>query len=224
MNSSWRKKYLRNKSYYLSVAAQYRKRADIRAYLEILLSLVTVIIFAIFALRPTLITIAELIREIDAKKETIAKMDAKIKNLATAQALFDQQRNNVLLLNSAIPESPAPDSFSRQIEGLSNQYETAVSSINLGNASILGVKSKDDKNKKENVTPLPENAEGYEFSVAAITPVDQYSSLYSLLTDFEKLRRPAKIDNINLSVTKGEDTEKLNLTINGRLPYLKKEQ
>jgi hypothetical protein len=224
MNSSWRKKYLRNKSYYLNVAAQYRKRADIRAYLEILLSLITVIIFAIFALRPTLITIAELIREIDAKKATVAKMDAKIQHLATAQALFDQQRNNILLLNSAVPERPAPDSFSRQIEGLSNFYETTVSSISLGEASILGKVADKDKNKKENVTPLPENAEGYEFSVGAVTIVDQYASLYNLLTDFEKLRRPAKIDNINFTISKEEDVEKLNLTINGRLPYLKKEK
>ena len=81
MNQSWRREYLRYKSYFLNVMGRYKERADVKVYLEILLSLATISVFAIFALRPTILTIAGLLKEIETKKETLAKMDEKISNL-----------------------------------------------------------------------------------------------------------------------------------------------
>src|SRR3972149_11044320 len=100
MNPGWRNNYLRYKSYFLNVVGSYRERADIRVYLEILLSLVTVSIFSIFALRPTLLTIAHLTREIQSKQQTLKTMEDKIGNLGQAQSLYDRERAKIALLES----------------------------------------------------------------------------------------------------------------------------
>lgn len=221
MSNNWKKKYLKNRSYYLNVAAQYSKRADIKAYLEILLSLATVIVFAIFALRPTLITIAELIKEIDSKKDTVQKMDDKIQKLAKAQSLFDQQRPNILLLSAAMPDSASPDSFIRQVEGLSIKHQSSISDLTVGSSTILGAQSKEKELKEQDISPVPEGAGTLDFSVTAVVNINDYSAIYNLLKDLEKLRRPIKFDSLKIDVSSKEEIKSLNMNVSGRLPYLK---
>ena len=93
--TDWKKNYVRYRSYFLDIAGRYKERTDIRVYLEILLSLTTISIFSIFALRPTLLTIGGLIKDIEAKKATLVKMDEKMKNLSQAQNLYDQEREKI---------------------------------------------------------------------------------------------------------------------------------
>ncbi|MCK4588646.1 hypothetical protein KAT60_02400, partial [Candidatus Woesebacteria bacterium] len=88
MALGWRRGYLRYKSYFLNVIVVYKRRKDLRMFLEITLSLVTISFFAVFALKPTLLTIAELTKEIKTKEETVAKMDEKIQNLERGQQIY----------------------------------------------------------------------------------------------------------------------------------------
>ena len=59
----------------------YEDREDIRVFIELLLTLVAVFVFSVFAIRPTLNTIGGLTQEISSKKETIDIMDKKIANI-----------------------------------------------------------------------------------------------------------------------------------------------
>ena len=208
---------------------QYRERSDWRAYLEILLSLATISIFSVFALRPTLLTIAELVKEIEEKDKTLKTMDNKIQNLGKAQSLYDQQIGNIQLLeNHAIPKSPNADIFARQIEGLSNSHNVRISSISLGKAVILGEQPKmsnqdqaDDQKKTDET--FPEGASSLSFSVNGEIEIGQYAFLTTFLSEFERLRMPAKIDSFNLKLKEEEQEQQkiLTLIIEGRLPYLK---
>jgi hypothetical protein len=115
MALGWRKDYLRYRSYFLNIVNVYKQRRDVKAFLELILTLVTISFFALFALKPTLLTIIELLREIEAKEETVEKMDTKIQNLQQAQTLYIQEAARIKLLETAIPDKPAPDLFVRQI-------------------------------------------------------------------------------------------------------------
>ena len=106
MYPGWRNNYLRYKTYFLNVLGRYRERADVRVYLEILLSLTAISIFSVFALRPTLLTIAELIKEIESKKLTLTQMEEKINNLSQAQTLFDRERGKIVLLDTSKTSIP----------------------------------------------------------------------------------------------------------------------
>ena len=107
MALGWRKDYLRYRSYFLNIVGVYKQRKDLRMFLELLLTLVTVSFFAAFALRPTLLTIIELLKEIDTKEETLTKMSTKIQNLQQAQTLFLQEQSRISLLETTIPDTPA---------------------------------------------------------------------------------------------------------------------
>jgi len=216
MKPSWRKNYLRRKAYFLNMLQQYNKKPDIRAYLEILLSLATICTLAIFALRPTLITIAKLLKEIESKKNTIKIMDEKITNLRTAQSLYEQEKDRITLLNISIPEKPNPDMFARQIEGLSGKHQVGISRMSVGEATILG---KHSASKSKGAGSMPKETYGLRYSVNTSVDPNQYLQTVNFLSDFEKLRRPPKIDRLTFDIDKGEDDNKiLIMSIVGKLP------
>jgi hypothetical protein len=220
MGSGWRGNYLRYKSYFLNIIARYKERADIKAYIEILLSLATVSIFAIFALRPTLLTIAGLIKEIDSKKQTIEIMQSKIDNITKANNIYNLERNKINILLNAIPDTPNPEVYARQIEGLSGRYNLEISEIFIGEAVILGKKTGvTDKNKKD-LKKLPEGSISLSVSTTYKTGMDRYTSLVDAISNLESLRRPAQVDTIQIKTSTTEDKEKvLELSIDARLPY-----
>lgn len=215
MGPTWRKRYLRYKSFFLNVFEHYRARRDIRAYLEILLSLATISVFAIFALRPTLLTIAELIGEIESKKETVTIMDEKIKNLTKAQTLYDTERRRVELLGTAIPRSPMPQNLVRQIEALSSKHLTTILTMSMEEAVLLG---KEKERKDEKLKSWPE---GLGELALTVSNTADYLSLSNFLSDIESLRRPIKIDNLQFQPSETETGKILVLLVGGRTPYFK---
>lgn len=223
MNPSWRRNYLRYRSYFLNIVGRYKERADVKIYLEILLSLATITIFAIFALRPTLLTIAELIKEIESKEQTIATMDTKIENLSQAQTVYNQQRANVELLNSAVPTGPSPDGFVRQMEGLSAKHQVALRGLELDSVVVLGTQTSQNKSRKGDLEKLPGAAFTLPFQTSLFVPIEAYPSLSSFLEDIESLRRPAKIDRLVYTTSEQEGEEFLILSIEGRLPFFQEE-
>ncbi len=222
MNTGWRKNYLRYREYFLDIAAKYKERADLRAYLEIFLSLITVSIFSIFALRPTLLTIASLIKEIETKNQTLEKMQTKIENLSKAQTLFDRERSKINILFTSIPDQPYPDVYARQIEGLSKKYGLEIIKITAGEAIILGKDSKEvdkDVNSQDLKAPAS-NFKELPVSANYLAKVNQTLSLLNTISDFEKLRRPVKINSIKIkTLALEENTKMLELSIEATLPY-----
>jgi len=171
-------------------------------FLEILLSLATISFFGIFAIRPTLLTISQLVVDIKSKKETIATMDTKIKNLESAQQILLEETSRLPLLNTSVFDMPRPEVAARQFEGLANK--NAV--------KILGLSF-----EKTTLKPLPENSEAINLSVSA---TGSYQGLYSFLKDIENLRIPVQIDTVQIGASKGENETFLTLVISGRIPYL----
>jgi hypothetical protein len=219
MNPDWRKDYVRYRSFFLSMMSKYQERADIKAYLEILLSLGTVAIFTLFALRPTILTIAQLLKDIESKRQTLAIMDTKITNLAQAQSLYEQERSKIVLLESAIPKTSEPDIFSRQVEGLVGAHDINITSFTLEGGTILG-----STIPKSTGTPakdtLPEGAAETGFTLTGTTPIENYQKISSFLTDFEKLRRPVVINEIRITRGQEKDSQEIVLYLKGQLPYL----
>jgi hypothetical protein len=60
MALGWRQGYSRYRAYFLNIYNLYKQRPDLRMFLEILLSLGAIAIFAAFAVRPTALTIVQL--------------------------------------------------------------------------------------------------------------------------------------------------------------------
>lgn len=221
MAAGWRANYLRYKSYFLDVVSHYQKKQDLKIFMELFLSLATVAIFGIFAIRPTLITIAQLIKEIQGKRETLSLMNEKIDNLNQAKILFEQERGNIDLLKKAIPKRGEPEVLVRQVEGVVSQNQVIVLSLTLGEVNLLGEEESVSTSADTKVSTLPEDAEGLTFSISSSS---DYPQLSSFVQGIERLLRPFKMDTIFINAQETQEGKQLILVINARSPYLKEGQ
>lgn len=219
MNPSWKKNYARYRIIFLNSLNRYNKRDDLKAYLEILLSLATISIFTIFALKPTLVTIAKLFKEIETKQEVLEIINKKIRNLSSARSLYDKEIGKISLLDTAIPKSAKPESFVGQIEALSAKHQIETTKLSLKDAPILGKQTSATSKKSDQKEPFPKDANSIPFSLGTTAPVDQFTPTSNFISDFESLRRPAKIDSLRISAKRGESGTTISLIIEGRIPY-----
>lgn len=216
MALGWRDQYLRYRDFFLNVQTLYKKRADLRAFLELVLSISSVIIFLNFALRPTALTIITLYNDIQNKQNTITSLNQKINNLATASNLLSTNQNAIPDIDKTVSDSPKPDLISQQIEALSIKDSVNLLGISVGQVFLVGT---GQQKTATGVSPLPDNAQSMDISVSV---KGDYQSLINFLKDFENLRTVTKIDAtvVNSSVTDKGQT--IVLVITGRVPNIGK--
>lgn len=215
MATSWQQNYSKYQQYFVNMVALYKTRPDLKAFLELFLSLGTIGILGIFAVRPTALTITQLLTDINNKQETVNLMDTKIKNLAAAQALMSSQKGNIDLLASAVPDFPEPNTYIRQVEGVAQKDGVTLTSSAIDSTTLKGkaeaVPTQVDANQK---VSLPDGAKGLSLNFLV---AGNYQQIISFLTDLENLRRPIILDGITLGTT--QEKINLNLSIKGAAPY-----
>lgn len=212
MALGWRGSYARYREFFLNIAALYKKRADVRAFLEIILSLGTVIIFLVFALRPTAITIISLLQQINDKKQVLSALTQKVSNLQTAGNLLTQNQNALPDINIAVPSQPNPDTLAQQVEGLAIKNGAEILGITINNVIITGTTT---TKSASNLKALPGGAKEMAFSVSVR---GNYSSLASFVSDFQNLRIVSNIDSLAISSSVTDKGLVIVAVLSGRVP------
>lgn len=215
MELNWRKEYSRYKGFFLNIADLYKKRQDVKMFLEVILSLGAIIIFSLFALKPTATTIAKLIRDIDDKKKTLALLDQKIADINKARSVLSQNQQKIQLLNQAIPDGASLDTFAAQIESVSTTGPATILGASADEVLLVGT-SKKTANKND--LKLPAGIEGINVNISL---AGNYDQLLTVLRNLENMRRPIIITSAKIykPKTTEEDASNLNLAIGGQIPY-----
>ncbi|OGM11725.1 hypothetical protein A2Z22_04970 [Candidatus Woesebacteria bacterium RBG_16_34_12] len=215
MSSPWKINYSRYKRFFLNTLTQYQKRRDLKSYLEILLSLATIAVFSVFALRPTLLTIARLLKEIEGKEETLTKLDNKIGDLNKARTLYEREKERVSLLDQSIPYSAYPEVIIRQFQGVSAENATKVGGLSIGEVKLVeGEKVAQQSINLQNKGSL----EKISFNLSASS---SYLSMVGFLSTLENLRRPVSVNSLTVETSKDSQENSLNFTISGVTYFLK---
>lgn len=198
--------------YFLNFVALYNKRPDLKAYTEILLSIVTIGIFIVFAIKPTLVTIAELITKINEQQQTSDNMDTKIKNLGIAQNLYTREQSNINLLNQAVPSGPDVANYVRQIEGVMKKENITPLTMSVDQVDVLAAST--------SATPTTATPPNPASASITISMNGTYAPLLALIEDIESLRRPASLSKLSFSVSQvDKNTQVLNLTLSAHAPF-----
>ena len=224
MATVWQQNYQLYRRYVRNLALLYQKRQDVRAFVELLLSLSAISIFGVFAIRPTAVTIIELNNQIAGERETVQLLDAKILALAEAEEVYNRNNENLPLVNDAIPANPTPELYIRQIEGLARRHSLIILNMNTKNVPVLGLKSDggadEEPSEEEAVDFFPATSQHFGFE---LTAVGSFPQIHAFLGDFERLRRPMFEDTVNIRLFQGELPGELALSVIGRLAYLPNE-
>ena len=219
MALGWKNQYLKYRQYSRNIYALYQKRDDLKMFLETLLSLGVIILFGIFALKPTALTVSQLYREIKNKEKLVNDLDTKITALDKAQNVLMTNAETILTLDLVLGGFPQPDLFSLQIEKLAEKNGVSLGGLSFNDVVIKGTPGKESP-KTKNLTALPANSSGTPFS---LTLTGSYPNLFNFLGDLENLKTPIVTDTVNINKGKSKDSPVLSLTVAGRLVYVPNE-
>jgi Tfp pilus assembly protein PilO len=115
-----------------------QKRPLWRATLFVTLSLLLLIILLVFALRPTLLTIAGLMNDIDTKKEIHAKLEEKVSNLQKMVQSYQRIQDKLPVLEAAIPASPNFSAWGQYIQTSASASGFTIDSLRLEKIALVG--------------------------------------------------------------------------------------
>ncbi len=158
MAANWKERDQIYRRYLQQAAGAYETRQDLRAFTELLLTLTMILVFGLFAIKPTLITITALTAEIREKEKVLETMDTKTKNLITAQTAYERERKNIEILNKTISETSSPSEITGQMEKLATRAGAVVLQMEISDAPIKGsvlgsTESKTGAKEKEETFP-----------------------------------------------------------------------
>ena len=215
MATNWKTDYLRYKDFFLNVLSMYNSKPNLKIYLELIMSIVTVTIFSTFAIRPTVLTIIELNKEIKNKEEVVVKLKQKIRNLQTISNLVQSQSDNIQYIDQVVPKTANVETFVKQVEILASQNSVQILGFSSSDVTLFG--QSDSVKKKRDVEALVGNPNELPFTFSA---TGSYQNITSFINSIENLRRPIKFDSFIINSNTTDQGKILVLTITGRVPYL----
>lgn len=215
MAVGWKGSYYRYKEFFLNISALYKEKADLRAFLEIVMSITAVIVFLLFALKPTALTIVGLLKQIDEEKQTLSALNQKIKDLGTAKTLLTQNQGFISIIDIAVPSFPNPDILSKQAQGLASKNSVDVLGIAINQVVLSG--NIPTTKTPPDIKPMPDGAHEMSFSISVR---GNYTNLINFIKDIENMRVATKIDNIGISSSVTDTGRVIVAVISGRVPFL----
>jgi Tfp pilus assembly protein PilO len=202
-NFNWQTDYHRYQRYFTDLTRFYQNKKA-RTYTGIILSLITVVFFISFAIRPTLKTIAQLFRQTQDQKSVALEMEKKISNLAEAQRNYLMIEPEIPLIKQAVPQKAEIALLTKEIEALAKQ--AGVGLVNLRFSEIdLSTDSQQQKEKQEVKIHL--------------NLIGDYPNLKNFLTNLMSLRRIILVEAFSFQTGKGQNNV-LSLNLNAKAWYL----
>jgi len=196
----WRTEYYRYRKYFFADISRFSKNKKTRVYTEIVFYFLTTSFFLFAAIRPTAITISELVRKIKDQKLVAQKLQEKINALTLAQERFGIIQENLYLLDQALPKDPQISSLIKQIELLGTKSNVVLKGINYSSVPL-----RDEFTEKRREIDFK------------ITAIGDYQNLKSFLFNLGRLRRIVIIDSFGFKIGKDKNENRnLILTITAR--------
>lgn len=201
--------YQKYKRYYVDLNRFYKGHKEVQVYLGLAFAIITSSMFILFAVRPTLVTIASLQSDIRSQEDINKRLEQKIENLRLAYANYSNIQPRLSVLDESGPTNINLASFLRQIELMSQESGTEIKNLNFESSPI-------GKNKAQ-AQKSPVEKEVTEFTIIAR---GGYGALNTFLKNLENLRRIVIIKSFGFSSPEADNADSLTLSISAGLIHL----
>lgn len=199
------KLFSKNSNYdkYYKDLVPYFKKEQNQKYLFIILTLGASIFFFLFAINPTLSTIAGLKKQISDAKFVEQRLSEKVDNISRLSLQYEQIQEDIPYIVDAVPQSPQTPTLVGQIQAIGNQ-----SSVKITNVEVLPV-----------ILTSGNSTTSSSFAFD-ITGTSNFENIQSFLNNLTNMQRAVSISSIQiLRDTTGDNS--LNFVIRG-IAYFKK--
>lgn len=184
---------------YLGLLPDFKKEKT-QKYISIILTLITSILLGIFALSPTLSTIASLQKQLEDSKFVEQKLQEKINNLSILQQQYSTLQNDLPIIFEAVPKSAELPLLAAQFQALINS--NSIKLINFQTFSI----------DVSHAALSSKKFASYDFSV---TVQGEYQNMLNFMDQLVSLKRIITIENVAISKKIEINSTSLQLIIKG---------
>jgi len=163
-----------------------------QSFVWLALSISTVSFFLIVAIRPTIITIVKLNKEIKEKEEASLLLDKKIESLIKAQKVFAQNSQKIPLLDQALPQKSEFPLLFNFLNRSAEESRIELSSVSFEKIVLIAPIS---TSKTKKTAPK-------QTIVFSATAKGDYLSLKNFVTLLENSRRLINLQSTQISEPK----------------------
>ncbi len=184
------------------------ERPTVKAYTMLVLSLLTMAFFGYFAIRPTLMTISTLQRQIADSHFVDQKLQEKINALTQASTAYQAIKPDLGIVYGALPRENQFAPFVKGLEKIATESGTTIESLSFDSVDLSSAQA--SSSAKE----IPVG-----FSLTLMGDYAKLSDFVKRLSSFERL---AVIEKMALSSNnEKEGVEQLRMTLVGQAYYVK---
>ncbi len=192
----------------VQVLHRFYHRPVTKVSLELFLSIGAIIFFAIFAIRPTLLTMSDLIKEIEDKQKLNSQLQRKAAALSTAQEQYQRIGDDISYLDMAIPEQPQLIESLKILEKIALENSILIDSLR--------------------VAMIPDESGNQLLSYQTIERIDlyvtlrvmgDYPSIKSFIEDLHQVQRSFVVDEVSFVIDEQGQQQALKANMSVRIPY-----
>lgn len=192
--------------YYNYIKPFIRNRA-VRVYSSVIFSLISITIFGLFAIKPTLATIVSLQKSIEQQQQILDTLNTNSLNLAQGKKNYDNlDPQFVSKLDNLLPNSTSLPNLIDSLESLAQSHQASISGLQFQPTELIGTPMTLAKEASLKEIDFTINVQG------------SFSQLTNFLSALEKARRLITVSSVNFG--KSEDGP-LVLSINAKAYFLK---
>ena len=178
-------------SKYLALMPDFKKEKT-QKISSIVFSFFALSLLGIFAINPTLSTIAKLTKDLSDSKFVSQKLQEKISNLHSLQEEYSAIQNDIPIVMAAVPQDPQLPVLMGQLQSLAKTNNISV--INIQSFEVEAISSSEEK----------KDFSTFSFS---ITGGGSYENIISFISSLVNMRRVISIETFSIN----RDTGKQNL-------------
>lgn len=176
----------------------------IKTYGSVIFTILALIVFIIFAIKPTLETIAVLQKELSLQKDTLSQATQKSEDLAQARKNYQQIDQNIKVkIQTAIPQNVNIATLIRSLEGATLATQASVSALQFQPITLQ---------KQTSIVNLKEL--NFTFNVEG-----SFETIKTILDNLSSTERSISLDGISFSKIEGGNT--ILMSVSGKGYYLK---
>lgn len=165
----------------------------------LILTLIALSFFGLFAINPTISTITELNKQLIDNKLVDQKLGQKINNITVLQQKYTSLQPDLPIILGAIPKDPEVPLFAAQVQSVANSSNVVIDSFQTFEVEI---------NKNPNLKK-------YSNFTFALATEGTYNDLSNFLSNFSNMQRVVQVDILSLTKKSGA-SNLLQLTLKGK--------
>lgn len=209
MSATLNTDYKQYKRYFVQLKS-VSARKKTKTYGGVIFSLLAIGFFVLFAIKPTLVIIAQLVKETKDQEEVNMVLEEKISDLGKAQILYRKISNDLPLIAQSFPTEPEAPTLIKELEALARTSAVGFTSLKIDQALIGGSLNSEEKTSKKDIQNT------IRFSLVAKS---DYNSLKIFLESLDNLRRIVLVDAFSFKT--GASGEKdLSLMLNAQAYFM----